>query len=183
MGDEYSVLGKYVNSSTPIRMRHNRCGNEWDCRMNAFINGGSRCPKCASNALLTTEKFIRKIEELVGDEYLVLEEYKNSATPIKMRHNLCGHEWSVRPNSFVSLGSRCPKCAGKIQITTETFKERVYELVGDEYAVLGEYVKSTLPLLMRHNDCGHEWKIKPNSFISVGNRCPKCAITRRKKNV
>lgn len=29
-GDEYTVLGKYVNNRTPVLVRHNKCGHEWN---------------------------------------------------------------------------------------------------------------------------------------------------------
>ncbi|MGI6093529.1 MAG: hypothetical protein ACOYD5_11225, partial [Negativicutes bacterium] len=58
--------------------------------------------------------------------------------------------------------------------TTESFTKRVYELVGNEYTVLGDYVKSYKKILMRHNTCGHEYEVIASNFVNIGNRCPKC---------
>lgn len=38
--------------------------------------------------------------------------------------------------------------------TTEEFKKLVYDLVGDEYTVLGEYTTTLTKIQMRHNKCG-----------------------------
>lgn len=57
--------------------------------------------------------------------------------------------------------------------TTEEFKKEVYDLVGDEYSVLGEYFGANTHVLMKHNTCNHEWNIKPSNFLS-GRRCPEC---------
>lgn len=46
---------------------------------------------------------------------------------------------------------------GYTKRNTESFKEEVYELVGDEYLVLGEYKNSHSKLLMKHDKCGCEW--------------------------
>lgn len=46
-GDEYTVLGEYVNSDTYILMKHNSCGYEWEVKPGNFINGGTQCPRCA----------------------------------------------------------------------------------------------------------------------------------------
>lgn len=46
-GDEYTVLGEYVNSITSILMKHNTCGYEWETSPSNFINGGTQCPRCA----------------------------------------------------------------------------------------------------------------------------------------
>ena len=45
--DEYTVLGKYVNSITSILMKHNSCGYEWEVKPGNFINSGTQCPRCA----------------------------------------------------------------------------------------------------------------------------------------
>ena len=60
---------------------------------------------------------------------------------------------------------------------TKKFKKQVYDLVGEEYTVLGEYELANNKILMRHNcvDCGnYEWGITPAHFLN-GRRCPKCA--------
>lgn len=45
VGDEYEVLGEYVNSKTPIKMRHSKCGETFHPIPNNFLKG-SRCPRC-----------------------------------------------------------------------------------------------------------------------------------------
>lgn len=69
------------------------------------------------------------VEELVGDEYLVIGEFKGIMSKVTMRHNSCGYEWEVIPSNFLR-GNRCLKCSNRIPITTEMF--------------MGEYVRSSL---------------------------------------
>ena len=63
---------------------------------------------------------------------------------------------------------------GKVgkKLTTEEFKEIVYDLVGDEYSVIGEYIKSRQKIAIKHNVCGKILEITPSSF-RAGHRC-KC---------
>ena len=61
-----------------------------------------------------------------------------------------------------------------MKLTTEDFKERVKNLTGNEYKVLGNYTNSQTPIKMKHMKCGYEWMANPNSF-SQGRRCPKCS--------
>lgn len=44
-GNEYSVLGEYVNNGTKIKIRHNTCLHSYDVTPRAFLIG-RRCPKC-----------------------------------------------------------------------------------------------------------------------------------------
>ena len=48
--------------------------------------------------------------------------------------------------------------------STKEFKEEVYDLVGDEYEVIGEYVNSQEKIMMRHNVCGCEYPVLPSMF-------------------
>lgn len=58
--------------------------------------------------------------------------------------------------------------------THEEFVSEVYELVGNEYEVLGKYTRTKDKILMRHEECEFEWGITPNNFLR-GRRCPNCS--------
>ena len=184
VGDSYSVLGEYKNTMTKIKMKHNciECNNfEWEIFPNNFLRG-CRCPKCAGNARKTQEEFEEEIYNLTKDEYSILGEYKDSKTKIKMKHNICGYEYEVQPNSFLR-GSRCPECFGTPKKTQEEFEREVYDLTKDEYEVLGDYKDTATKIKMRHNcdKCNnYEWDVKPNDFLR-GSRCPKCFGNAKKK--
>lgn len=67
---------------------------------------------------------------------------------------------------------------------TTKFINKIKELVGEEYTVLGEYINANTKILMRHNcdDCNnHEWEVKPKKFTSDGTRCPVCSKNKRIK--
>lgn len=239
VGDEYTFLDPYINYSTSIRVRHNKCGYVWKTRPELF-KAGSRCIKCHTKSRIkTNEEFLKEVYDLVGDEYTFLEEYKTARTPIKYRHNPCGTIYKKSPNTFLTNrgmcaecngggknittekfkerlkkvrgdeyillgkytrsqdktlfkhtvcgntfemtpahimnGISCPHCFGKLKKTTEQFKDEVAALRGDEYTVLGEYVNSENYVLMKHNTCGYEWKVKPSNFINNETQCPRCA--------
>lgn len=107
---EYTLLSKYINDSTKIKVRHNNCGYEYKVRPSFFIRKNSRCPKCANNIKKTLSEFKKEVYELVGDEYKIIgKKYINNKTPIKIKHMKCGYEYKVRPENFL-LGNRCPKC-------------------------------------------------------------------------
>lgn len=56
--------------------------------------------------------------------------------------------------------------------THKEFIDEVYNLVGDEYTVLGTYQNIATPILMKHNECGNEYYVRPSKFL-IGQRCPK----------
>lgn len=117
VGNEYEVIGDYINNKTKILMRHNNCGNEYEVSPTNFIQG-KRCPICSRKAgaskqkKRTTESFAKEVKDLTDGEYEVIGEYVNANTKVMVRHNTCGHEYGILPRSFIR-GNRCPKCAHK----------------------------------------------------------------------
>jgi hypothetical protein len=118
----------------------------------------------------TPEEFKQEVFDLVGNEYTVLSDYKGANIKVKMKHNTCGNIYEVTPNSFL-YGRRCSNCKNKK--TIEQFVKDVFNLVGDEYTVLGEYKDAKSKIKIKHNKCGHIYDVTPNCFLS-GRRCPKC---------
>ncbi|WP_079913037.1 hypothetical protein [Paenibacillus sp. 32352] len=177
VGDEYSLVSQYQGIKEKLTMKHNSCGYEYKVSSNHFFNG-TRCPSCFGKNKKSTEGFINEVQELVGEEYRVLGEYKNARTKIEMQHMSCGYHYSIVPDSFLR-GTRCPACYGKIKKNTEIIKKEIFQLVGNEYTVLGQYVNSGAPLLIRHNTCGNEYETRTGNFLK-GYRCGACANNQKK---
>lgn len=57
--------------------------------------------------------------------------------------------------------------------TNETFIQEVYDLVRDEYRVIGCYKTAFTKIDMLHVECGRIWNVVPNSFLN-GRRCGLC---------
>ncbi|MED4225619.1 hypothetical protein [Neobacillus cucumis] len=180
VGVEYSVLGYYTSSKDHILMKHHECGHEYPVTPNHFLNG-RRCPNCFGPYIRTEEEFREEFYELVQDEYCILGEYKGYDQKILLKHNTCGHQWDKRISDLIR-GQRCPKCYGNIRKTTESFKQEVFEKVGNEYIVLGEYVNTNTKIKMQHNTCGYKYPVTPDSFLH-GTRCPKCNESKGERKI
>ena len=79
----------------------------------------------------------------------------------------------------ILLNSKCKKCsiinaANKRRKTTEQFKKEVFELVGDEYTVVGEYNGAREKIKMLHSTCKNIIDTTPNKFLSQKRRCKYC---------
>lgn len=138
----------------------------------------------------TNEQFIDEVFNLVGDEYIFLEEYENAKTKIKCKHNKCGHEWDIPPNSFLR-GTRCPSCANikigdNLRKSHEQYEKEFYDIAQGEYDLLSTYVRNSDKVKVRHNLCGRIYDVVAASFLK-GVRCKKCqkeqaGINLRKSN-
>ena len=126
----------------------------------------------------TDEEFKQEVFSLVKDEYVFLDTYANKRTKIRVKHNVCGNVYEVKPNNFIR-GRRCPYCSGNVKKTNTQFKQEVFDLVGSDYTFLESYVGANNKLRVKHNQCGNIYEVTPYHFIS-GSRCPYCFGTIKK---
>jgi uncharacterized protein YozE (UPF0346 family) len=178
---EYDILSEYINNSTKIKIKHNKCNYIWDILPTNILKC-ARCPKCAGLIPYTTESFKEKLFELVENEYSLLGEYKNARTDILIKHNICDYTYCVKPYNFISK-YRCPKCSKRIHNkTTEYFKQEIFNLVGEEYEVLGEYKGANVKINIKHNFCNNIYVSTPHIFFN-GSRCTFCAESKGERKI
>ncbi|EGT4138502.1 hypothetical protein EQZ09_11950 [Clostridium perfringens] len=179
-GDEYEILGEYINAKTKVLVKHNcdKCNcHKWEITPSNLLRGYS-CPVCAGNMKKTTEEFKKEIYDKYGNKYEVLEEYKNTNTKMLVRHNCkkCNfHKWRITPSKLLN-GRGCPICGGTIKKTHDEFVRDVKEKYGDEYKILGNYINNNTKILVKHNSnkCNfHEWKVTPKNLLK-NHGCPVC---------
>lgn len=174
------TLGKYININTQIEFKCS-CGENFFKTPKLILRDKScRCSKCSIDAVKlklrkSKESFDSEFNETAGDEYTLLENYLNSNTNIKIRHNVCGFVFSPKPSNFINKGSRCPKCSNSynIKLTDAEFRSRVETEVGEEYEVCESYIDSKTPINIKHMICNFIFKPNPHNFLG-GSRCPNC---------
>lgn len=84
-----------------------------------------------------------------------------------------GHIFKCTWDKFAQ-GTRCPICFGNQKKTTAQFKKEIYELVGEEYTVLGIYTGANNHILMQHNKCNTQYYVTPANILHNDRRCPTC---------
>lgn len=173
-GNEYELLGEYTTMKTKTKFKHLGCGYTWDTSPDNMLRSKKGCPRCAGNARVTTEDFIKTVRESVGDEYAVEGTYVNARKPIAIRHNVCGTLLHVAPHSFTVLGTRCKVCSNRVRLGIEKLNERLQEVAGEDYVFITSNGMNK-PAICTHITCGFSWNVLPSNVIRRGSRCPKCA--------
>ncbi len=177
VGSEYTVVGDYVNTVTPIGIVHNTCGTITYPCPNDFLRG-TRCRYCSYKKRSLArkkpiEKLRKEIFDLVKDEYtLVDSNYTNNSSKLTFYHLSCKNKFKMTAGNFLS-GQRCPYCYGTHKKSTTEFKSEVEKLVKKEYTLLSEYSSNKILVTMSHNICGSVYQVLPNAFLR-GARCPNC---------
>ena len=179
VGADFSVVSPYVGANAKISIKHNKCGNTFEISPSYFKHY-PRClvcdPHSRNKARFTTDRFKKKVKEVVGNEYTVLGEYKKASSKIRMRHNKCGQVYEVTPNHFLSqtMPTRCPYCSnGHSRYAKDRVIARLRSLSHDNIKLIGTYVDLKTPILLQCTMCGHKFRRMPQSTFQPI-KCPCC---------
>ena len=128
-----------------------------------------------SNKKKTTIQFTEELNKINSD-IEVLGEYINANTGISCRCLKCGYpwnegEWTPRPSNLLH-GRKCPNCSGHRRYTQESFERVVYSKNND-IKILGKYVNTSTPVLVKCKLCGKLWKPTGESLL-LGKGCSNC---------
>lgn len=183
VGDEFTIIGKYIGAQMKIKIKHNICDHEWDIQPANILNRikKGRCPKCSGSTIRKTqEAFIADIYRVHKEGITLTDEYKNNRTKVKVKNNICEHEYFVLPTVLLK-GSSCMECSGNKKKTHEDFLVEVKEKYEDSVTVLGTYVNVKTKVKIINNDCGHSYSITSASLFHKNYRCRLCYHANRRK--
>lgn len=191
VGEEYTILEKYVDTKTKLLTRHNVCKREWKICPNKFL-GGRRCPKCnfelqAERQKKSFQEVCKEVLERTNGEFEIIGgEYKRNKSKILFLHKKCKNQFWMSVSNLLTR-KLCPICnkievAKKIRKTHEQFVEDIYKLYGSEYSVVGKYIRSIEKISIKHNICNTEWMVSPANILRKFG-CPKCANESRKRTL
>ena len=57
----------------------------------------------------------------------------------------------------------------------QKLKQEIFDLVGDEYEIIGDYTGTNNNITFYHKICGNIFEKTPHNFIA-GQRCPHCIL-------
>lgn len=169
-GSGVKIIGEYVDATVKSEFLC-RCGETFFAIPHNVIKG-SHCKTCkfkklAAKRRIPEEEIHRKLE---GRTVSMIGPYVSASKKTTFQCDVCGYTYQTLPQNVIR-GSGCMKCNGKIQLTTQDFKER---LKGRGIEVLGDYVNMKTKVLLRCEN-GHEWRASPTDVLHQKTGCPYCA--------
>lgn len=70
---------------------------------------GNRFEKGMGGQRKGHETFAQQLYDLHKDEYLIIDEYSDAKTKLRLKHN-CGFIWNTTPDNVINKKRRCPQC-------------------------------------------------------------------------
>jgi len=186
-GDKFETLSPYIKANQEIKVKCNDCGTIFNT-IAERLNRGNGCKKCDSlKKTKSHETFIKDITEYYLDRITIENKYVDSKHRIDVKCNVCNHHWTTLPKHLTTSRIECPICTFKRlglekRKSHEDFIKDVFDVHGDKYSVIGEYIKATERIDIKCNVCGNIWKIKPNGLLN-GDGCPECTGSKGEKRI
>ena len=154
-----------------------------------------------SHNRLTQKEVEEKVRNAQNGEYILLSLYETNNKPILLKHN-CGEIYQVSSakSFFNEDGSKCPKCYPKYpkvkgpkigKHTTETLREKIYKLHGDNFTfgeiVMGENLRSTKLIEGTCKTCNFKNVATATNWTASSKvklkGCTNCAKIRRREHI
>ena len=126
-------LRAFRSTTQPMTLYHQACDGTFEARYHMFLKTPHCriCDRRKADIAKPHEVFLRNVEDLVGDEYTVLEQYSTAKEPISIRHNRCKTVQKYAPKHFIN-GQRCKSCQRRI--SDQDFARIVSEVSCGRYA-------------------------------------------------
>ncbi|WP_340032483.1 DUF2726 domain-containing protein [Paenibacillus sp. FSL K6-1122] len=174
---EFDFLSEYTGADNKIEVKHKVCGYKHSVRAADFLQG-KRCPRCSKRERKSPTKLLNDFIALTNGNFELQEQIINVVTPLQLKHKECGHVFKTTLRLFF-VHISCPKCTGRMRKDTNYFKGEIYDLVDNEYLVIGEYTGANNNVSLLHNECGNRFDMTPSNFLR-GQRCPQCHMFKSK---
>lgn len=178
----YILLGEYINGDTSTLIKHLDCGLEFKTKPHTFKRDNTHgyCPNCFYTKNQTPENLEYKLNKFLPGEYTFnKDDYKGFSKAMKFKHK-CGHIVNTSPTILLKRKRKdgvkimCKRCSG-YDVTTESCKKDIERVSNGEYEMFGEYVKETIPITLKHKECGEVYSTTTRkNFVNGGIRCPFC---------
>ena len=167
---DYSLIN-YINIDTKVKIICPEHGI-FEQSFSAHLRQKQGCPKCFGNYNYTTEEWVKKANIVHNNKYdYSLTKYIQSSIKVKI---ICPEHGIFEQKPFTHLrGSKCPKCSGVYNYTTEEWIKRASIIHNNKYDYsLAKYINSFTKVKIICPEHGIFEQLPENHIKEYG--CPMC---------
>lgn len=170
------ITGKYTGAFDPLKCRCCRCHHEWSPSWSNLIKGQG-CPQCFRDGQWFTTSDVKSKLKKLNPDLVIVGEYKEAFSPLKIRCRQCQHQWTTTWNTLSRIKrfkgrTGCPWC-GPHRLTHKEVVQKLQELNPD-LILVSKYKLGNLPLKFHCRKCGAFWKRSWNYMVPTNGLCPSC---------
>ncbi len=162
-------LEPYVDSKTPWRCKHLKCGKEVSPTYGALRSGQGGCQVCGKN-MVTKEEALALLKK---NNYSPLSDFPGGSNPWSCIHEVCGTRVEIRAAYLRGGNTGCSFCSGTGPITAAQ-ANKLFRLHG--FKPLEPFKNARTPMRSIHLVCGRE--VSPTwSSVRLSGGCKYCSTS------
>jgi len=109
-----SLIDNFINYNIKVTIKCNICNHIWKVKPSHLIHSKSTCPICTNkikhqNQIKSHEQFLLDVFRIHKDSLIIIDNYINAKTKIKIKCKICNSIWDAIPYSILQ-GVGCPTC-------------------------------------------------------------------------
>ena len=177
-----TISTEYVNYNTKMKFRC-KCGEVFETSFAKFKDRNKKqCNNCGRRLENENTRFtIDGVKHYVlqnSNCILLSVEYLDNKSKLDFQCE-CGNKFKVPFEKFKDRNRRqCKTCGIELRAvqrrkTQSQFEIQIEEMYKGEYSVLEEYKNDFTKILVRHNECGYEYRVRPSNILR-NRKCPIC---------
>lgn len=170
-GNQYQVIGKYVNNKTLIKVKHLPCNKIYYILAGNLLKN-TQCRYCYGNQMYDTRGWWDQFSNTIKSRFKLLSNYRGNKQKVKILCVSCNNKFMKTAQAF-RISPTCPYCDNTGKMNTSIFEFKVAQQTSN-YVVIGNYVGTNKKIKMKHLICQTTFWTTPNNFLS-GRRCPYCS--------
>lgn len=181
LGPDYVVLGKYINKTTKIKMKHLVCGNVFMKNPHDASYKGSGCPYCNGHKLYNEQW----VKDNTPYPYQYIGGYNGISKKCTFYCSKCNQKFQQLPSRLIKEKIYGCGCCPTKKKTNEQFLLELGEECLQEYEVLEKYVSIDTPIKFKHKKCQTIFELSPYKFLYRHNKkyCPICYYKKSKGEI
>lgn len=166
-------LENYNGANVNIRHKCNKCNYEWLVAPTSLLYGYG-CPKCAMNERSIDENSFLDLLFKSHPEIVLVSNFTRSSHFMDFRCTKCGTIFNRIGSQVLKNIQPCPNCyVNPNLMKKEYYCQEMNKRYDSKIKIIGDFIDSTTPILVKCVECNHEWTVIPrNSIQSCG--CPEC---------
>ena len=185
----------YIDGNTEIKLFHIKCTQSFYVKPNNFFKRKHKCLHChkkETKGIIKSKPknsfYQEKINLITNNEFILVSDYYNSKSYIKLKHLKCNNIFESRADNFEKSKNKCPYCSDRDNTFNKSISEKIHDIekiLDFEYEILNKVVYSDGKVKLRHKACGKEFECSMSSITKFKNKkmirikCPKCYLEDR----
>lgn len=179
IGEEYVMIGDYVNSGTKVKMLHLHCNKTYEAMPKDMTkrNKPTKCPHCYGSKKKDMKQLIDEINEIFGKDKLIIKEpkvYTNNKMDILVECGECHKEFKSKPYRMTSNKNGCPHCYGNNTMSIDEAQKKFDEANGDNKVRIME-ISDDRTMKIKVLECGHVYDNVDFSNLMNLKKCRICS--------